>query len=87
MEKGGDSVRELAEVRKLIEGMNALVSSHQQLQQQKNINNEESKEGEYMGKSAIFKSSGISDTTDQPGTAANSDITSDSRHDAAKTTS
>ncbi|KAH8555151.1 hypothetical protein BGW37DRAFT_516082 [Umbelopsis sp. PMI_123] len=35
MNEGGDSAHDLAQVRKLIDGMNALVKSHSQLQQQK----------------------------------------------------
>ncbi|KAJ2964473.1 hypothetical protein NQZ79_g618 [Umbelopsis isabellina] len=55
MEKSGDSVRDLAEVRKLIEGMNALVNSHQQLQQQKGSDSGIPKSAPNQGKSLSYE--------------------------------
>ncbi|CAO3681910.1 unnamed protein product [Umbelopsis ramanniana] len=42
MNEGGDSAHDLAQVRKLIDGMNALVKSHSQLQQQKQSGTQDS---------------------------------------------
>lgn len=55
MDKSGDSVRDLAEVRKLIEGMNALVNSHQQLQQQKGSDTGISKSTTNQGKNSSYE--------------------------------
>jgi hypothetical protein len=64
MEKSGDSVRDLAEVRKLIEGMNALVNSHQQLQQQKSGSSNISKAASNQGKSLSYETANSSVQTD-----------------------
>ncbi|KAG2187191.1 hypothetical protein INT44_004863 [Umbelopsis vinacea] len=42
MNEGGDSAHDLAQVRKLIDGMNALVKSHSKLQQQKQSSTQDS---------------------------------------------
>ncbi|KAI8577635.1 hypothetical protein K450DRAFT_250994 [Umbelopsis ramanniana AG] len=42
MNEGGDSAHDLAQVRKLIDGMNALVKSHSKLQQQKQSGTQDS---------------------------------------------
>ncbi|KAG2183344.1 hypothetical protein INT43_006349 [Umbelopsis isabellina] len=64
MEKSGDSVRDLAEVRKLIEGMNALVNSHQQLQQQKGSDSGIPKSTFNQGKNLSYENPDSSIQTD-----------------------
>jgi len=55
MNEGGDSAHDLAQVRKLIDGMNALVKSHSQLQQQKQSGTQGMENKKGCIKLSIFK--------------------------------
>jgi hypothetical protein len=55
MNEGGDSAHDLAQVRKLIDGMNALVKSHSKLQLQKQSGIQGINEKKGCVKLSIFK--------------------------------
>ncbi|KAI9285770.1 hypothetical protein BC943DRAFT_32214 [Umbelopsis sp. AD052] len=66
MNEGGDSAHDLAQVRKLIDGMNALVKSHSKLQQQKQSSTQDAANSETSKTSNSHDQEVSSDKTIDP---------------------